>query len=241
MKILIADSNTVNQKITQHILSQREIQSDFGNDATELINLLNENNYLLILIDLNMLLNNEESIQQNLMTKLNQTPLIAFTEPSDFKAYNLSSSLRIDGILNKPYEMRELFEMIEKHTPYNSNVREKESQEEFKKSLFKYADNSAEFAFELVDCFIENYEGYKEQVALALTKKDPKSLKEAIHKIETSNRIFSINSLEEVTEKIKCLIHKPTSEIDRNIINQLELKCDSIIIKLDSVKQNIKS
>ena len=191
-------------------------------------------------MDLNMLLSNEASLQEKLMNQLNEIPLVAFTESESSENNFPSGSLPIDEIIHKPYEVKKLYSTIERYIPSSETSVKKETWEEFKKSLFKYADNSREFAFELVDCFIENYQQYKEQMALALTQKDTRLLRESIHKIETSNRIFAVTSLEGTTEEISSLMEEPPSGRDIMAITQLALACNSIIAKLNHVKQNIK-
>ncbi|MEO9804891.1 MAG: response regulator [Reichenbachiella sp.] len=240
MKILLADKNAVNQLITQHILSQKDISTDFVNDTGEIMDRLNADNYSLILMDLNMLINNEAKIHENLMTQLNQIPLIAYTESAHSEGTYPSGDLPIDHILHKPYEMKELYQTIEKYIPSTATPQKKETWKEFKKSLFKYADNSAEFAFELVDCFIENYQQYKKNVALALTQKDTRLFREALHKIETSNKIFAVSSLDDSASEINILMEESSSVKDIDAITRLTLACNSIIAKLNHVKQNIK-
>lgn len=240
MKILHVDKDAINQLVTQHILSQKDIYSDFANDTLQLMDRLNADNYSLILMDLNMLTNEGVAIHKNLMTELNQIPLIAYTDAVSSDGSYPSSDLPIDDIIHKPYEMKELYKTIEKYMPAEEVAPKKETWEEFRKSLYKYADNSEEFAFELVDCFIENYQQYKEQVALALTQKDANLLKEALHKIETSNKIFAVSSLEDLATEITMLMKKPSSVKDIEAITKLTLACNSIIAKLNHVKQNIK-
>ncbi|MEO9851341.1 MAG: response regulator [Reichenbachiella sp.] len=240
MKILLADKSAINQLITQHILSQKDISTDFVNDTGEIMERLNADNYSLILMDLNMLIKDMAKIHKNLMTQLNKIPLIAYSESVSPEGSYPSGSLPIDHILHKPYEMKELYQTIEKYIPSTAATQKKETWEEFKKSLFKYADNSAEFAFELVDCFIENYQQYKENVALALTQKDTRLFREALHKIETSNKIFAVSSLDDSASEINILMEKSSSVKDIDAITRLTLACNSIIAKLNHVKQNIK-
>lgn len=240
MKILLADHNEVNQLITQQMLSQKDIATDCVNNASEIMDRLNADNYALILMDLNMLLNNEDNITQLLAARKNQIPLVAYCE-KDVNNSTVSENLLINDIICKPYELSELHKTIARYIPSPGSPQEKETWGEFKKSLYKYADQDEEFASELIDCFIENYQEYKDTARKALVERDQRLLKESWHKISTSNKIFSVSSLDELANELNCQIQLVDTSQDNKLITSLALVCNEIISKLNIVKQNIKS
>lgn len=241
MKILLADHNEVNQLITQQMLSQKDIATDCVNSAGEIMEKLNADNYALILMDLNMLLENEDNITQALAARSKNIPLVAYAEKEFDNHQSISENLLINDIICKPYELSELHSTITRYIPSQDSPQDKESWGEFKKSLFKYADQDEEFASELIDCFLENYQEYKDLATKALLERDKRLLKESWHKISTSNKIFSVSSLDGLATELQSQIELTDTSTDQKLITSLALVCNEIIAKLNIVKQNIKS
>ncbi|SMD35995.1 CheY chemotaxis protein or a CheY-like REC (receiver) domain [Reichenbachiella faecimaris] len=241
MKVLLADQNEVNKMITQQMLTQKNITSDCVSNSEEVIEKLYNEEYALVFMDLNMLNNNVSNVEQILNQEFSNTPLIAYVNHGEDLNLANYKNRGIDEVISKPYEMADLYLTIERHTTLVTSPEEQESVLEFKKHLLEYADHDTEFAFELVDCFIKNYEEYEVSATEAFHLRDETLLFESWHKINSSNRIFSISSLDEIAENLSAAINANPSKGDSILISELTIACDKVIFKLNTIKKNLKS
>jgi len=113
--ILVVDDNKINQKITQKILEKHHFSSSVANDGQEAIDKTRENDYSLILMDINM--PNVNGIEAAIaIREFNQhIPIVALTavEMEEMRVKILNSGM--NDIIAKPYDVSQFLSIILKN------------------------------------------------------------------------------------------------------------------------------
>lgn len=244
MKILLADDNKVNQLITGRILSQKGIYTEFANNGIEVLSKVFKTSFDLILMDLQM--PTMDGIQaslaiRNINSQYMNLPIIAFTSGTMSEACQKIKNSGITDVLLKPYEWEDLYSIISKYTETKNAQLIKETSDSFKDSLFRYSDNDPEFASELIGHFIENYQEFKTLSVQTYQERNLQLFKEAWHKITSSNRIFSVTSMDDLVAKFKDDLASNKTKQQELLIGQMNQACDRVIKKLTQVKQTLNA
>lgn len=114
--ILLADDGLLNQKITSYFLQKEEVRITTARDGLEALNLINEQVYDMVILDINMPeITGETLIQQKATFQKNrQIPFLALTgnaTPED-KAHYLK--IGFSEVIFKPYKPDELIDKIKR-------------------------------------------------------------------------------------------------------------------------------
>ena len=114
-KILIVEDNRINQIVTQKILEKKGILCSIAENGNEAITMVKENNYNLVLMDINMPIKNgiEASIE---IRKFNKTlPIIALTAVEIEEMKNNIYASGMNDIIVKPYDITKFITCIIKN------------------------------------------------------------------------------------------------------------------------------
>lgn len=113
--VLVAEDNQINQIVTKKLLDKHNIKSIIVNDGFEAIKAASENNFDLILMDINM--PNLDGFQASLkIREFNATiPIIALTATDKHEIINELEKSKINDVLVKPFEINDLINSINKY------------------------------------------------------------------------------------------------------------------------------
>ncbi|PZU96320.1 MAG: hybrid sensor histidine kinase/response regulator [Pseudanabaena sp.] len=120
LKILLAEDNIVNQKVTMAYLSQLGCQADLAENGEEVLQLLQNNNYQVILMDCQMpLLDGYETTQAIRKLELSSAPsqhviIIAMTANAFTEDRDHCIEMGMDDFLSKPIRRQFLKETLER-------------------------------------------------------------------------------------------------------------------------------
>ena len=111
-KILIVDDNKINQLVTINILKKRKFKTTAVDNGEQAVEMVKENDYDLILMDLNMpVMNGYEACKA--IRKFNKTiPIIALTAVAVDEVRQEVINAGLNDIINKPYENQEFYNVI---------------------------------------------------------------------------------------------------------------------------------
>ncbi|WP_149276108.1 hybrid sensor histidine kinase/response regulator [Pareuzebyella sediminis] len=114
---LVVDDNRINQKVTKKILKKYGIQSSLASDGRQAIEMVLNNNYDIVFMDINMPNVDGMSATREIRKFNKEIPIIALTavELDEMKTKILDSG--INHILHKPYLMREFLDTIQQYMP----------------------------------------------------------------------------------------------------------------------------
>jgi signal transduction histidine kinase len=117
LKILVAEDNTVNAMVVGKFLKKWNIAYDIASDGKQVLNKMQQQNYNLILMDLDMPELDGYGATATLRSWNNNIPIIAFTAALlDRTELNALQDRGFDDCIEKPFTPVKLHEKIKAHT-----------------------------------------------------------------------------------------------------------------------------
>ncbi|WP_253677180.1 response regulator [Treponema sp. OMZ 788] len=114
-KILVVDDHAVNQKLLKLILEKANCIVSTANDGEEAIAVASSEDFHLIFMDIQMPGINGYEATQILRNKGYSKPIIACTAGSQDNERQMCKSMGLNDIIKKPFNKKQLFEMVKKH------------------------------------------------------------------------------------------------------------------------------
>lgn len=213
LNILLAEDDSINQKVMQKILREKGHYVDTANNGQGAVDLFKEGKYDVILMDIQMPEMNGIEAAQKIKVKedsKNRTPVIAVT------AYALQGdrerflSMGMDDYITKPIQINELFEVLDRVTLLKERLTNNSIALQSDKKTINYKNN----------------DDYKFQYNHILS-----SISKYIEKLEKAMEIDDILIIENIAHEIKLL----ASNIDAD-----EIKDAAFRIELASRRGNLE-
>ena len=212
-RILLAEDDPINQQMTKVFLTKSGYHVDVANNGREVIKLLEEKDYALVLMDCMMpglsgyeataIIRNPASAVRN-----HAIPVIALTANAMPEDRNNCLVAGMDDYLAKPIEVAKVLAVLEKWAPLNMN-QEAETGRDGESSPFTAAIfNKEEFIgramgdLELsryvASVFVENSPEYVEAIRAALVAEDASALRHSAHKLKGAAATMALQQLSEI-------------------------------------------
>lgn len=116
-RILIVDDNRINQTVTKKILEKNNMICSIAENGEQAIHSVRENEYDLVLMDINMPLKNGMEATREIREFNTEIPIVALTavevEEMRFKIYDSG----MNDIIVKPYDVKKFIQTILKNIP----------------------------------------------------------------------------------------------------------------------------
>jgi CheY-like chemotaxis protein len=116
-KILLVEDNRINQEIILGLLEKSKIEIDIASNGKEAIEKFRPNIYTLILMDIQMPRMDGYETTKIIRQKDIKIPIIAITANAMKKDIEKTREYGMNGHINKPIDVEELFKTIIKYTP----------------------------------------------------------------------------------------------------------------------------
>jgi two-component system, sensor histidine kinase and response regulator len=213
-RILVAEDNLINQKLTIRILEKLGYQSDVVENGQEALAALARGSYALVLMDCQMpvvdgfeatkLLRQREATDQEPTTpdsyKTRHIPIIALTANAMRGDRERCLAAGMDDYLTKPVRKDDLKGVLERWIPLSvppqvtsssdAERREKGTDTEALSVIFDVAatlrniGGDTVLLEDLVELFLERYEAMMERIRTALASKDHAAIEQAAHALK---------------------------------------------------------
>ncbi|MEO7531469.1 MAG: response regulator [Sediminibacterium sp.] len=118
LKILLAEDNLINQKVASKLLSKQGAEVDIANNGTEVLTMLTQKPYDIILMDINMPeMDGFEATKNIRQTEsyFQSIPIIALTASAFESEKDKCMKLGMNDYMSKPFKAEELFAKIREH------------------------------------------------------------------------------------------------------------------------------
>ena len=115
LKILIVEDNAINQLVTKRLIEKNKHTWQIANNGFEALAIIENNNFDLILMDINMPIMNGFEASKELRKRGNTTPIIALTASDKQEISFETKDCGINDILVKPFKEEELSSMLVKY------------------------------------------------------------------------------------------------------------------------------
>ncbi|MFV8346128.1 response regulator [Flavobacterium sp. ZB4P13] len=112
LKILVVEDNKINQIVTEKILLKNNYSCTLADDGFQAIKLLEEKDFDIILMDINMPLINGFETSRRIRLKGIETPIVALTAFHKEEIIEEALSVGMNDIIVKPFDPTKLFEII---------------------------------------------------------------------------------------------------------------------------------
>ena len=113
VRILLAEDNKINQLITKKILTNKGYTCDVVNNGLEACNMVSDNDYSLILMDIMMPIMDGFEASEYISKFKPDIPIVALTAISEDVNKELFVAAKIKKVLSKPVDVDELYKTIE--------------------------------------------------------------------------------------------------------------------------------
>jgi len=199
-RILIAEDNTINQKVITGMLARMSCHVDLAENGMEALEMLAQDRYDLVLMDCQMpVMDGYEAVRtlrgRELSGNLKRTPVVALTAHASNVERDKCLSAGMDDFLSKPVSKtlltKTLVQWLGKSeqseigggTPVVAQNDTTDAIWDMAASL-KHLDNDAELLQEMIDLFIEDSPNRLSDLESALAADDLEALADAAHAIK---------------------------------------------------------
>lgn len=211
-KILLCEDNELNQKLIFSIFQSTPYTISIANNGQEALDLLSEDAFDLIFMDLQMPIMDGFEATKNIREKLKlQMPIIALTANSLIYEKDICLELGMNDFLTKPFTKKELFDVLNRTFAGTLiPVTSKPKKEIFSfESLKEFFGDDEEQLQEITKSFKEQLEIFISVVSRLVEEEKFQEIRLYAHKMKSSFGMFSISTdelknIEAVTDQDFC-------------------------------------
>ncbi len=237
--VLLVEDNKLNQYLATIILEQLEIKVTVANNGDEAIELLLDNDFDLILMDLQMPFMDGLSATRIIRKKMkDSTPIIALTANALIGDKEKCLEAGMNDYISKPFNKKDLANKILKYFKKNSNqtsistniIDSMEKGYDLKK-LKEQTFGSDDFVKKMVELFCEVAVETTQNIEKALADNNGVLIKSYAHKIKPSIDTMEVNELKTIVREIESHsdVHSPDF---MQKVNQFIKRLDEIQLEI---------
>lgn len=243
--VLVAEDNSVNQKVAKNYLAKLGVTVDVANNGQEAVNLFKQNKYHMIFMDCQMpILNGYEATKQILDLQTQgyaATDIIALTAEGTSGERSKCYAAGMKGFLNKPLVLEQLLNILEKYLPHSNDSFKAEELEKLKDLkvgdqlllevlLEEYAASTPDLISQMKN-YVQDYPNTDDTSHLA-------------HSLKSSSASLGAMSVSDLCYKIEKNIFNSKEELV-SLISQLETEYEKSIedikLAIDTIKNEAKA
>jgi two-component system, sensor histidine kinase len=224
LKLLIAEDNIQNQLLIRTLFNKSGLSVEIVENGQEVLTKLDESDFDLILMDIQMPILNGLDTLLILRKMKNQIPVIALTANASEQDRKVYLEAGFDDVVIKPYKKNELFSKIfnilnhdkkVEETPRISTIDAKNDFVSFSvEEVKEIVGDDKELLKELVATFLDNTPKLIKQIVDGSISRDKQKVEFAIHQIKPSLKIFKVNEMLDllsiIEEIVKSDFHSAT-------------------------------
>lgn len=246
-RLLLVEDNPSNQMVASNFLNKVGIQVDLADNGKEALDFVQNKNYDIILMDLQMPVMNGFTATQEIRKlggKFEKIPIIALTADvvSDVKERVYRSGM--NDYLSKPFNPDELYLKIAKNLNQNINSQpfQQDTEELSLLDIVEQYSNDVQFVTTLLTSLKSNFVSLSGQVAEVAGQKDLYTLKKIVHKQMPSIRMVENHSLRSELESLKNALaqeHIEDEEI-KTLLNSIRTSSDDSVRYIEELFEKIE-
>lgn len=202
LKILLLEDNRLNQKLAQNVIEGFGFEIDIAENGDQGIKLLSENQYDLVLMDLQMPVRDGYQTTHYIRSELkNEIPIIAMTAHSLADEHHRCLNAGMDGYVPKPFKQHELLEAIKQALkkdrrpliPYKADLSAIEKTDRIKPGWKK----------EVTSQFIQKAPVELKELQQAVYRKDFRSVLQTAEQLQVWLHLFLLENLSQTLTSIE--------------------------------------
>ncbi|MET3029453.1 ATP-binding protein [Flavobacterium sp. UW10123] len=194
LKILLCEDNILNQKLAKSVINNFGFDLDIANNGEEGIELLSQNQYDLVLMDLQMPVKDGYQTTEYIRNEMNSNiPIIAMTAHSLVGEQERCYKSGMDAYVPKPFKQAVLLKAIKTvMTPDRDTHHKRIIDMSF---LDEMSGGDPEFMKDMIGLFIEKIPVQSAQLEEAFKNSDYDNVKKLAHNMKSSMDIFMLQDL----------------------------------------------
>jgi CheY-like chemotaxis protein len=243
MKILLVEDNVLNIKLIEHLFSEYGMNTDIALNGKIAIDLLQQQDYDLILMDIEMPDMNGYEATKYIREELeSNVPIIALTAHAMPGEREKCIELGMNDYLSKPIDSNKLFESIYETLRTSIAVQTQDIEQVTNLQNLKDTMHGKKAAIkEMLGYLLEQVPIYLSELNEAVDKKMFSDIAKLAHKIKSAILIMGAKHLEPLLNDIEQKA-KNNTDIDNIILlnNELNKNCNKALKEVLEEKQKIK-
>jgi len=183
LRILVAEDNVMNQNLMRHLLTYWNLEFDIVNNGKEAIEALQQNDYKLLLMDIQMPVMDGYTTTMKIRNALGMNiPIIAMTAHAMAGEREKCLSYGMNEYISKPIREKELFKIMNNIMKTNGGGAELLDLGYLK----EISGGNAEFEISMIEQFLQQVPGELEAMKEAFDKTNYSELTHIAHNFKTS-------------------------------------------------------
>jgi len=194
LKILLCEDNALNQKLAKSVINNFGFELDIAQNGEEGIELLSQNQYDLVLMDLQMPVKDGYQTTEYIRNEMNSNiPIIAMTAHSLVGEQERCYKVGMDAYVPKPFKQAVLLKAIKTVMAPDNDVQHKRIVD--MSFLDEMACGDPEFKSDMIALFIDKIPNQTVQLEEAFQHADYENVKKLAHNMKSSMDIFMLQDL----------------------------------------------
>ncbi|WET03102.1 GAF domain-containing hybrid sensor histidine kinase/response regulator [Flavobacterium sp. YJ01] len=194
LKILLCEDNVLNQKLVKSVIENFGFELDTASNGDEGIELLSQNKYDLVLMDLQMPVKDGYQTTDYIRNEMNSSvPIIAMTAHSLVGEQERCYKEGMNGYVPKPFKQSVLLKAIKAAMTEDFTIEKK------RRIDFSFLDEMAcgdeQFKKEMIHLFLEKIPNQVAELEEAFKNNNHDSVKKLAHNMKSSLDIFMLEDL----------------------------------------------
>jgi PAS domain S-box-containing protein len=206
LKILLAEDNPINVKLVLSLFEDYQIQADVAENGKEAVELVKNNYYDLVLMDMEMPeMNGYEATTEIREVLKNKLPIIAMTAHAMAGEREKCFKLGMHDYISKPINANLLFEKIYNATEFVKKWNKSSKKVINLEYLINIMSGKKELIRETIEIFVKQANEDLPIINAAIDKDDFLTVKRFAHRMKSTITMMGINSLTPVLEEMEVL------------------------------------
>jgi len=199
-RILFVDDDKVQLNLLYELMKREDLSCICCSSAYKALNILQEKSFDLIFTDINIPdmegFELVRRIRESNISHASTIPIISFSAGHLMSDSELKTA-GFNGYLLKPFKIRQLLDIIEKHTTFKRKDDESynEDDESGWQKITDFVVGDHDALIKIIDSFIEETNKNKELLEVAFKKKDNDTIKQISHKMLSLMRMISAQEI----------------------------------------------
>ena len=250
--ILLVEDNTLNQKLAVAYLQSFGFLVDFAGNGKEALQKLQEKNYDLVLMDIQMPVmdgyNCTKAIRHQLQLHL---PVIAMTAHVTGGEKDRCLEAGMNDYISKPFLEKDLYEILAKHLQLKTGFKKHETmiQSEFIKQdgplvqtqdLLDLSRGNHQFIFEMIDIYAEQNPGDIDALRKGIKYQNYEDVRMVAHRMKTSVGFMGIGTLLQPLTDLETLAetHADVALLEEKFLH-IKKGCEQSLIELAAFRESL--
>ncbi|MBO9585014.1 MAG: response regulator [Flavobacterium sp.] len=194
LKILLCEDNALNQKLAKSVINNFGFELDIAQNGEEGIELLSQNKYDLVLMDLQMPVKDGYQTTEYIRNEMNSTiPIIAMTAHSLVGEQERCYKVGMNAYVPKPFKQAVLLKAIKTVMTQDQEVQHKRIID--MSFLDEMACGDSEFKNDMIALFVDKIPNQAAELEEAFQNADYDAVKKLAHNMKSSMDIFMLQDL----------------------------------------------